>query len=61
MSLLFDQNLSWTLISPLSDIFPGSKHVRLEGLAEESGRAIWEYARSGASILSLKIAILWTW
>jgi len=34
MRLLFDQNLSHRLLESLDDLFPGSLHVRLLGLAE---------------------------
>jgi len=34
MRLLLDQNLSHRLIDLLEDLFPGSLHVRLLGLAE---------------------------
>ena len=33
MRLLFDQNLSFKLCQALVDLFPGSNHVRLLGLA----------------------------
>jgi len=42
--LLLDQNLSHRLVSSLSDIFPGSVHVRDVGLAEADDEAVWAYA-----------------
>ena len=45
MKLLFDENLSPRLVSDLSDIFPGSVHVRHVELARTDDVAIWEYAR----------------
>jgi predicted nuclease of predicted toxin-antitoxin system len=45
MKLLLDQNLSHRLIDVLDDLFPGSLHVRLLGLAEADDLTIWNYAR----------------
>ena len=45
MRLLFDQNLSHRLLTVLDDLFPGSFHVRLLGLAEADDLTIWNYAR----------------
>lgn len=44
MKLLFDQNLSPYLITKLSDLFPGSKHVQDAGLDRASDIAVWNYA-----------------
>jgi predicted nuclease of predicted toxin-antitoxin system len=41
MKLLFDQNLSHRLLTELGDLFPGSLHVRLLGLAEADDLQIW--------------------
>lgn len=40
MRLLFDQNLSSTLVSKLEDIYPGSVHVRNLGMLEADDSAI---------------------
>jgi predicted nuclease of predicted toxin-antitoxin system len=45
MTLLFDQNLSHRLLIALEDLFPGSLHVRLLGMAEADDLAIWTYAK----------------
>ena len=45
MKLLFDANLSHRLVVSLSDVFPGSTHVRLVGLERATDREVWEYAR----------------
>ncbi len=45
MRLLFDQNVSPRVAAGLSDVFPGSVHVRDIGLARASDAAIWRYAR----------------
>jgi predicted nuclease of predicted toxin-antitoxin system len=46
MKLLFDQNLSHRLLTELGDLFPGSLHVRMLGLAEADDLQIWNYAKS---------------
>ncbi len=46
MKLLFDQNLSHRLLTELGDLFPGSLHVRILGLAEADDLQIWNYAMS---------------
>ncbi|MDA0265164.1 MAG: DUF5615 family PIN-like protein [Chloroflexi bacterium] len=53
MRLLFDQNLSPLLIGLLSDLFPGSIHVRDVGLQTSGDTAIWDYAiREQVAIIS---------
>ena len=53
MKLLFDQNLSPRLPRLLSDLYPGSAHVREVGLRDAGDAAIWEYARQqGFAIVS---------
>lgn len=53
MKLLFDQNLSHRLVAALTDIYPGSIHVRDAGMASADDNKIWEYARNqGLSIVS---------
>lgn len=42
---LFDQNLSYKLVSLLADVFPDSAHVRDLGLINANDLALWEYAR----------------
>ena len=37
MKLLLDQNLSDRIISRISDLFPGSTHVKAVGLTEAKG------------------------
>ena len=43
MKLLFDQNLSPSLVKKLVDLFPGSTHTELAGLARTDDRSIWQY------------------
>ena len=45
MKLLFDQNLSRKLVTRLTDIFPTASHVQLQGLAEKTDTAIWDFAK----------------
>ncbi len=53
MKLLFDENISPRLVAALSDVFPGSVHVRDVGLVRATDAAIWAYARDrGLTILS---------
>jgi len=53
VKLLVDENLAPRVAQALSDLFPGSKHVRDVGLERSDDRAIWEFAReNGFSILS---------
>ena len=46
MKILFDQNLSPKLVDRLSDLFPGSNHVREVGLSESEDQLVWEFAAS---------------
>ena len=41
MKLLFDENVSPRLVAGLSDVFPGSVHVRDVGLDRATDAAIW--------------------
>src|SRR5438093_13719429 len=43
MKLLFDQNLSPSLVKKLADLFPGSTHTELADLAQTDDRSIWQY------------------
>lgn len=46
MKFLFDQNLSRKLAHRLSDLFPGSAHVRDFDLERASDLEIWDFARA---------------
>lgn len=53
MKLLFDQNLSPSLVDALRNLYPGSVHVRDVGLRDADDDAIWQYAaRHGLTIAS---------
>ena len=53
MKLLFDQNLSFKLVSTVTSAFPGSKHIRDFALTRESDDAIWSFAaENGFAVVS---------
>jgi predicted nuclease of predicted toxin-antitoxin system len=54
MKLLFDQNLSPRLPQLLSDLFPGSIHVREASLTEAEDTAIWDYAKANGFVIVSK-------
>lgn len=45
MKLLFDQNLSPSLVNSPADIYPESVHVQSVGLDRGDDRAVWDFAR----------------
>ena len=45
MKLLFDQNLSFRLVTKLADLYPDCQHVRNIGLKEAPDTEVWEFAR----------------
>ena len=45
MKLLFDQNLSPSLVISLADLFPDSEHVSRIGLSEADDFRIWSHAK----------------
>lgn len=56
MKLLFDQNLSPSLINKLNDVFAGSKHVQSLGLATASDLNIWTFAKRNNFVIVTKDA-----
>lgn len=53
MRLLFDENLSYRLVTILADLFPDSVHVRDVGLSEADDLQVWTFARdNGLTICS---------
>jgi predicted nuclease of predicted toxin-antitoxin system len=44
VKLLFDENLSPTLVVELADVFQDSAHVRDVGLESSPDRKVWDYA-----------------
>ena len=45
MKLLFDQNLSPSLVDSLADIYPESLHVQSVGLDRADDMTVWNFAR----------------
>lgn len=43
MKILFDQNISFRILSQLNS-FPDAQHVKNVGLTDEEDRSIWDYA-----------------
>ncbi len=43
MRLLFDQNLSPSLVKRLADLFPESTHTEPAGLSRTDDRSIWQF------------------
>ena len=54
MKLLFDQNLAPKLAEQLTDLFPGSLHVRKLGMREADDLQIWNHARANGLIIATK-------
>ena len=52
--LLFDQHLSYKLLNRLDDLYPGSKHVRLENMDTSDDIDIWEYAKNNGFTIVTK-------
>jgi predicted nuclease of predicted toxin-antitoxin system len=42
--LLFDQNLSPSLIGRLADLYPNTMHIQSLGLSASLDRIVWDYA-----------------
>ena len=56
MKLLFDQDLSPKLPTNLSDLFPGSTHLRTFHSQRAPDAAVWELARQGGYTIVTKDA-----
>jgi predicted nuclease of predicted toxin-antitoxin system len=56
VKLLFDENLSHTLVVRLEDLFPNSIHVRQVGLKSAEDLLVWNYAKSNGLIIVSKDA-----
>ena len=56
MKLLFDNNLSQRLVERLSEVFPDSSHVRLQGLQRANDDAIWRHAGTHGYVIATKDA-----
>jgi predicted nuclease of predicted toxin-antitoxin system len=56
MKLLFDENLSPKLSTRLSDLFPGSLHVRDVGMKATIDPIVWNYAKDNDLMIVSKDA-----
>lgn len=54
MKLLFDENLAPRLATALSDIYPGSVHLRDCGLRGASDSEVWQYAEKNGFVIISK-------
>ena len=54
MKLLFDENLPFSLVRRLADVFPESRHVRDVGLKATDDALTWEYAKTNGCIVVSK-------
>ena len=54
MKLLFDENLSHHLVDRLSDVYPGSQHVRQLGMKASPDRIVLGYATLMGMVLVTK-------
>ena len=52
--LLFDQHLSYKLVKRLDDLYPGSKHVKIEQLDTSDDIVIWDYAKNNGFTIVTK-------
>jgi len=51
MRLLFDQNISYRIVSKLSDCYPGSRQVNALRLTNAEDIDIWDYARKNDYVI----------
>ena len=56
MKLLFDQNLSPSLVARLSDLYPDCIHVCRLGLESAPGLSVWNYASENSFTIVTKDA-----
>ena len=54
MKLLFDENLSFRLVTALADVYPDSNHVREVGLLGADDLRIWNHAAEHGFLLTSK-------
>jgi len=54
IKLLFDQNISYRLVSRLKDTYPDSQHVAAIGLDMASDIDVWRYAKDNQYVLVSK-------
>ena len=56
IKLLFDQNLSPSLVNRLADLYPNSNHLYNLGLDTAEDSIVWQYARENNFIVVTKDA-----
>jgi predicted nuclease of predicted toxin-antitoxin system len=56
LKLLFDENLSPRLVAMLSDLYPGSVHVRDVHLQAGTDIQVWDYAKDNGLVIISKDA-----
>ena len=54
IKLLFDQNLSFKLVSRLKQIYPDSTHIASIGLDMSSDKDVWNYAKENGFTIVTK-------
>ncbi|MGQ0636802.1 MAG: DUF5615 family PIN-like protein [Planctomycetaceae bacterium] len=54
LNLLFDQNLSFRLVTELASLYPGSEHVRNVGLATADDETVWNFAAANGFVIVTK-------
>lgn len=54
MKVLFDENLSPSLVERLDDVFPGSAHLRDVGLKGADDTEIWSFTAANGYIIVTK-------
>jgi predicted nuclease of predicted toxin-antitoxin system len=54
MKLLVDNNLSFKLVQPLQNIFPGTEHIRTALGVSSDDISIWNHAKSNSFIILTK-------
>ena len=54
MRFLFDQNLSYRLVTDLKDLYPNSSHIRDIGMEEADDSDIWDYATQNDYVIVSK-------
>jgi len=54
IKLLFDQNISYRLVSRLKEVYPNSQHVAAIGLDMASDIDVWTYAKDNQYVLVSK-------
>ena len=54
MKLLFDHNLSPSLVNSLAELYPNSNHLYLMQLDQESDYTVWEIAKNQDYIIVTK-------